>query len=77
MTPAGFIQQVESMQNEGARVNVHYDSSVTVEEIGGSLDGSAGACTSAAPVSYECRIARARRLVSHVGSDQSVSMEKE
>ena len=52
MTPAGFIQQVESMQNEGARVNVHYDSSVTVQEIGGSLDGSAGASTSAAPVSY-------------------------
>ena len=52
MTPAGFVQQVESMNIEGARVNVRYDSSVKVEEIGGSLDGSAGPSTASAPVSY-------------------------
>ena len=52
MTPAGFVQQVESMNIESARVNVQYNSSVTVEEIGGSLGGSAGASTASAPVSY-------------------------
>lgn len=51
-TPAGFVQQVEAMRDEGARVQVHYDSSVRVEDLGGSLDGSAGGSTHAAPVSY-------------------------
>lgn len=46
MTFAGFIQQVEAARFDDARTSVHYDSSVTVEELGGSLDGSAR------PVSY-------------------------
>ena len=102
MTLAGFIQQVEAMPGDDARTSVHYDSSVTVEELSGSLDGSAR------PVSYrpqpwgqlpivslikysslkglslskdearliECTSAPAWRLVSHVGSDQSVSSKR-
>ena len=52
MTPAGFVQQVEAMRGEGSRTPAQYASSVTVEELGGSLDGSAGASTTSAPVTY-------------------------
>ena len=53
MTPAGFVQQVESLQPEGAQDPAQWSaSSVVVEELGGSLDGSAGASTASAPRSF-------------------------
>ena len=51
MTPAGFIQQVDALRSEGAQVEVRPNSTVTVEDLGGS-EGSGGASTNTLPRSY-------------------------